>query len=154
MQKRFAIAVTLIGLTMAACRIADVDVEEGQTSVIQPKELAARLGEKGEKPAILYVGFAAGYRAGHIPGAVLAGPAESVEGLEMLKAAAMGLPHDREIVVYCGCCPWDSCPNIRPALTLLTEMGFTRVKALVLQNNFEADWVAAGYPVEPPPPKR
>jgi hypothetical protein len=32
-------------------------------------------------------------------------------------------------------------------------MGFTRVKALVLQNNFAADWVALGYPVEPLPPK-
>src|SRR5262245_54273482 len=145
MQKRFATAVTLIGLTMAAA---------AQTSVIQPKELNARLREKGEKPAILYVGFVAGYRAGHIPGAVLAGPAESVEGLKTLKAAATGLPRNREIVVYCGCCPWESCPSIRPALTSLREMGFTRVKALVLQNNFAADWVAPGYPVDPPPSKR
>ena len=125
-----------------------------QTSVVQPKELDARLRAKGEQPAILYVGFAAGYRAGHIPGAVLAGPAESAEGLNTLRAVAMGLPLDREIVVYCGCCPWDSCPNVRPALASLREMGFTRVKALVLQNNFAADWVAHGYPVEPPPPKR
>ena len=145
MQKRFATAVTLIGFTMSAA---------AQTSVIQPKELDARLREKGEKPAILYVGFAAGFRAGHIPSAVLAGPAESVEGLKTLKTAAMGLPRGREIVVFCGCCPWESCPNIRPALTALREMGFTRVKALVLQNNFAADWVAPGYPVEPPPPKR
>jgi rhodanese-related sulfurtransferase len=142
--RRFAAAAILIGLTMALA---------AQTSVVQPKELDARLRAKGEQPAILYVGFAAGYRAGHIPGAVLAGPAESAEGLETLRAAAMGLPRDREIVVYCGCCPWDSCPNVRPALALLRQMGFTRVKALVLQNNFAADWVAHGYPVDPPAPK-
>jgi thiosulfate/3-mercaptopyruvate sulfurtransferase len=145
MRKRIATAVTLIGLTISTT---------AQTSVIQPKELDARLREKGgERPAILYVGFAAGFRAGHIPGAVLAGPAESVEGLKTLKTVAMSLPRDREVVVYCGCCPWESCPNIRPALTALREMGFTRVKALVLQNNFAADWVAPGYPVEPLPPR-
>ena len=142
MQKRLAAALILISLTMTSA---------AQTSVIQPKELDARLRAKGERPAILYVGFAAGYRAGHIPGSVLAGPAESAEGLKMLRAAAMGLPRDRETVVYCGCCPWDSCPNIRPALTTLREMGFTRVKALILENNFAADWVARGYPTEPPP---
>lgn len=154
MQKRFATAVTLIGLTMAVQDCARNVPLAPETSVIQPKELDARLREKGEKPAILYVGFAAGYRAGHIPGAVLAGPAESVEGLETLKTAAMELPRDRETVVYCGCCPWESCPNVRPALTVLRELGFIRVKALILQNNFDADWVASGYPVEPPPPKR
>jgi thiosulfate/3-mercaptopyruvate sulfurtransferase len=143
MQTRFAVAVMLLGLAMGLA---------AQTSVIQPKELDARLRTKGEQPTILYVGFAAGYRAGHIPGAVLAGPAESPEGLETLTAAAMGLPRDREIVVYCGCCPWDSCPNVRPALVLLRQMGFTRVKALVLENNFAADWVAHGYPVEPAAP--
>ena len=145
MQGRVAVAATLMGLMTMALT--------AQTSVVQPKELDALLRSSGEKPAILYVGFAAGYRAGHIPGAVLAGPAESAEGLKTLTAAAMGLPLDREIVVYCGCCPWDSCPNVRPALALLRQMGFTRVKALVLQNNFAADWVARGYPVEPPAPK-
>lgn len=148
MQQRFATAVTLIGLTIGLTMST-----AAQTSVIQPKELDARLREK-DKPAILYVGFVAAFRQGHIPGAILAGPAESVEGLKTLKAAAMGLPRGREIVVYCGCCPWESCPNIKPALTALREMGFTRVKALVLQNNFAADWVAAGYPVESAPPKR
>jgi thiosulfate/3-mercaptopyruvate sulfurtransferase len=145
MQGRVAAAATLIGLmTMALA---------AQTSVVQPKELDALLRSSGEKPAILYVGFAAGYRAGHIPGAVLAGPAESAEGLKTLTAAVMALPRDREIVVYCGCCPWDSCPNVRPALALLRQMGFTRVKALVLLNNFAADWVARGYPIEPPAPR-
>jgi rhodanese-related sulfurtransferase len=142
--KRFGTAAMLLGFSMAL---------PAQTSVIQPQELVARLRASGEQPTILYVGFAAGYRAGHIPGAILAGPAESEEGLKTLSAAAMGLPRDREIIVYCGCCPWDSCPNVRPALGLLRQMGFTRVRALVLQNNFAADWVAHGYPVEPPAPK-
>jgi thiosulfate/3-mercaptopyruvate sulfurtransferase len=58
------------------------------------------------------------------------------------------LPKDREIVVYCGCCPYDMCPNIKPALETLRQMGFTKVKALVMPKNFAADWVDQGYPVE------
>jgi thiosulfate/3-mercaptopyruvate sulfurtransferase len=143
-RKQIAAVVMLLSLTMALA---------AQTSVVQPRELDARLRTTGEPPTILYVGFVAGYRAGHIPGAILAGPAESAEGLTTLAAAVMELPRDREIVVYCGCCPWDSCPNIRPALVSLRQMGFTRVKALVLPNNFAADWVARGYPVEPPAPR-
>jgi rhodanese-related sulfurtransferase len=144
MLKRFGTAVMLMGFTMTLT---------AQTSIIQPHELVARVRANDEQAAILYVGFAAGYRAGHIPGAVLAGPAESEEGLKTLSAVAMGLPRDREIIVYCGCCPWDSCPNVRPAVALLRQMGFTRVRALVLPNNFAADWVAHGYPVEPPAPR-
>ena len=97
MQGRVAAAATLIGLmTMALA---------AQTSVVQPKELDALLRSSGEKPAILYVGFAAGYRAGHIPGAVLAGPAESAEGLKTLTAAVMALPRDREWNQCSGDCP-------------------------------------------------
>jgi len=42
----------------------------------------------------------------------------------------------------------DQCPNIRPALELMRQMGFTRVRALYLPDNFKADWIDQGYPVE------
>ena len=52
------------------------------------------------------------------------------------------------IVLYCGCCPWGRCPNVGPAYKLLLDMGFTRVKVLYLADNFGADWVNKGFPVE------
>jgi len=51
-------------------------------------------------------------------------------------------------VIYCGCCPWDRCPNIKPAFEELAKMGFTRVKALYLAENFKVNWTDAGYPVQ------
>jgi hypothetical protein len=33
-------------------------------------------------------------------------------------------------VIYCGCCPWTHCPNMKPADDALHAMGFTKVKSL------------------------
>jgi rhodanese-related sulfurtransferase len=114
-------------------------------ALIQPKDLAARLSAR---PAVFQVGFNPLYRSKHITGAVYAGPGAKPEGLEVLKTAVAKLPRDREIVIYCGCCPWDHCPNIKPAMALLAQLGFTRVKALYLPENFKTGWIDAGYPVE------
>jgi hypothetical protein len=57
-------------------------------------------------------------------------------------------PRDREIVIYCGCCPWEKCPNIRPAFAALQEMGFTHVKALYVPDNLAKDWIGKGFPTD------
>jgi thiosulfate/3-mercaptopyruvate sulfurtransferase len=138
MRKRMAgLASTLLTLAMAA-----------ETGSIEPQDFAAKLQAKGAKPEVLQVGFAVLYRSKHIPGSVYAGPASKAEGLDALKAAVANLPRDREIVIYCGCCPWDKCPNVKPALESLRQMGFAHVKALVIPTNFAADWIDHGYPVE------
>src|SRR5215469_8162139 len=113
-----------------------------QQDLVQPKDLAAELQSAGSKPAVIHVGFGVLYRARHISGSIYAGPASTAEGLSALKAAVAGLPRDREIVVYCGCCPWDHCPNVKPALELLKQMGFKRAKALMLPANMATDWTA------------
>lgn len=119
-----------------------------EMTTVEPKDLASQLHAKGAQPALLHVGFAVMYRSKHIPASIYAGPASKPEGLAALKAAAAPLPRDREIVVYCGCCPFDRCPNVKPAIDLLKQMGFTYVKALMIPTNFGADWVDHGYPVE------
>jgi len=115
--------------------------------LIQPPEAAAALAS-ANKPMVLYVGFNVLYRSKHIPGAVFAGPASKSEGLELLKKAVAHLPKDRDIILYCGCCPWDHCPNIRPAVQALKDMGYTKVKALHLPQDFKFDWIDKGYPAE------
>ena len=114
-------------------------------ALIQPSDLAKHLSAN---PAIFQVGPNVLYRSKHIPDAIYAGPASKPEGLEKLKAAVSPLPRDREIVVYCGCCPWDRCPNIKPAMELLKQMGFTHAKALYVPDNFKTDWLDKGYPFE------
>jgi thiosulfate/3-mercaptopyruvate sulfurtransferase len=133
----------IIGITLATLLMALA----ADDTLVQPKDLAAQLQAKGPKPLLLYVGFAVMYRK-HIPAAILIGPTSRTQGLDALKAAAAGLPRDREVVIYCGCCPYEHCPNIKPATALLKEMGFTRVKALMIPTNFATDWVDRGYPVE------
>jgi thiosulfate/3-mercaptopyruvate sulfurtransferase len=117
-------------------------------ALIQPNEVAAQLAAKGTHPAIFQVGPNVLYRGKHIPGAVYAGPASRPEGLELLKQAVGKLPRDGEIILYCGCCPWGDCPNVKPAMALLKEMGFTHAKAMYVETGFGKDWTDKGYPVE------
>ena len=117
-------------------------------ALIQPADLAVQLAAKGPGPVVFHVGPNVLYRGKHIPGAIYAGPASRPEGLEALKLAAGKLPRDRQIVVYCGCCPWSHCPNVKPAVELLKQIGFTRVKAMFVENNFATDWIDKGYPIE------
>lgn len=115
-----------------------------ESELITPSDFVSHM--KG--PLILHVGFPVLFRASHIPGSVYAGPGSKPEGLDELKKAVAAQPHDREIVLYCGCCPWDKCPNIRPALEALRNMGFSHVRAMVIKDNFKTDWADKNYPVE------
>jgi thiosulfate/3-mercaptopyruvate sulfurtransferase len=119
-----------------------------EIAVIQPKELAAEVTAKTSDAAIFHVGPNLLYRGKHIPGSTYAGFASTPDGLQALKQAVEKLPRDREMILYCGCCPWDRCPNIKPAVELLRQMGFTRVKALSIPTSFAKDWIDQGYPVE------
>ena len=99
-------------------------------------------------PLIIHIGFDVLYRAAHIKDTPYAGPASKPEGIADLKKAVAGQPHDREIVLYCGCCPMDKCPNIRPAFTALHEMGFANVRVLSLPSSLKTDWIDKGYPTD------
>ncbi|MHB1937759.1 MAG: rhodanese-like domain-containing protein [Acidobacteriaceae bacterium] len=115
---------------------------------IQPSAMVAVLANsKGAKPVVLQVGFQVLYKSKHIPGSIYAGPASSPTGLQALRQAAGKLPKNAEIYIYCGCCPIEKCPNIRPAFQALKAMGFTRLHVVMLESSFGQDWVAHGYPV-------
>jgi thiosulfate/3-mercaptopyruvate sulfurtransferase len=116
--------------------------------LIQPAARAAILrGEAAPKPVILHVGFRTLYEQAHIPAAEYTGPASEGQGLKRLRGLAAKLSKDADIVVYCGCCPWDNCPNIADAYFALHDLGFTHVRVLYVPNNFGHDWVEKGYPV-------
>jgi len=120
-----------------------------EAKLLQPADFAQMLRSPGrEKPLILQVGSHVLYAEAHIPGSEYAGPAGEEAGLKALEARVQGLPRTRFLVIYCGCCPWRNCPNIRAAYRQLVAMGFTQVKVLYLEDNFGSDWVAKGYPVE------
>jgi thiosulfate/3-mercaptopyruvate sulfurtransferase len=120
-----------------------------EAEVRQPGDLAKDLKD-GKKPLVLYVGFAVLYKASHIPGAVFAGPGSKPTGIEAMEQALSGVPKDREIALYCGCCPFDHCPNIRPAFEKIKALGYTNAHLIMMPTNFHTDWVEHGYPVEKP----
>jgi hypothetical protein len=119
-----------------------------EKEIVQPKNLADRIQAKEQAP-IFYVGFPTLYRNGaHIAGAILAGPCSKAEGLDALKKAVAELPRDKELFIYCGCCPFVKCPNIRPAYSTLHDMGFSNVKVVAIETNLHTDWIEKGYPSE------
>jgi len=116
--------------------------------LINPGELVQLLqSAKAEKPLILQVGSRVLYEQAHIPGSEYQGPASDPTGLQRLRARVESLPRSKSIVLYCGCCPWNHCPNAKPADEALHAMGFANVKVLYIANNFGVDWVDKGYPV-------
>ena len=120
-----------------------------KTQVIMPEELARLLSNSGDKkPLVVCAGFDFLYKGAHIPGAEFIGPAREAKGIGALKKWAHGIPRNQEVVVYCGCCPFKECPNIRPAFQVLHQAGLKRLKVLYLENNFAKDWVEKGLPVE------
>ncbi len=117
--------------------------------IITTGELSNELsGSKNKKPVILQIGFDFLYNQEHIPGAIYAGPASKDFGMKALKKTVKNLNKDTNIVIYCGCCPWSHCPNIRPAYKELKDMGYTNVKVLYLPDSFAKDWKGMGYEVE------
>jgi thiosulfate/3-mercaptopyruvate sulfurtransferase len=116
--------------------------------LLQPEELVQLLRSSGdEKPLILQVGSHVLYAEAHIPGSEYAGAGGQDTGLQALQDRVKGLERNRFLVIYCGCCPWNKCPNIRPAYRELHALGFTHVRVLYLADDFGTDWVNKGYPV-------
>src|SRR4030095_9841794 len=111
--------------------------------LMPPTELAKIINDKDQNQPIV---FSEGPGA-VIKGSIDIGPTNKKDNITKLKTALSKLPKDANIVIYCGCCPFEHCPNIRPAFELLDEMKFTNQKLLNLPTNIKTDWINKGYPV-------
>ena len=113
-----------------------------EKQLMAPADLAAIINDPNEKkPVIICVGPGA-----LIKGSMDMGPANEKVNLEKLKQQLNKLSRDANIVIYCGCCPFEHCPNIRPAFILLNEMKFSNARLLNIVHNLKTDWIAKGYP--------
>ena len=54
----------------------------------------------------------------------------------------------KTVVLYCGCCPWDKCPNVHSAYDALKKMGLSQLKVLYINQDLARDWVEKGLPTE------
>ncbi|HLW71521.1 MAG TPA: rhodanese-like domain-containing protein [Candidatus Binataceae bacterium] len=140
------LAAVLLASGSLPCMGAERDIPQAQ--LLLPAELAQMLRTStGEKPLILQVGSHVLYAEAHIPGSEYVGAAGQESGLQALRDRMKGVSRDRLVVLYCGCCPWSRCPNIRPAHRELTALGFTHLKVLYLADDFGTNWVTLGYPI-------
>jgi thiosulfate/3-mercaptopyruvate sulfurtransferase len=94
-----------------------------------------------KQPIIFSIGFGA-----YVKNSIDIGPVKEKENMARLKAELKKLPKETNIVIYCGCCPFEHCPNIRPAFQLLNKLKFSNQKLLNLPKNIRADWIDKGYP--------
>lgn len=113
-----------------------------------PAKIAEELKTPDPSRHIFYVGFPILYKGAHVKDASFTGPCSKKEGTDLLTAALKDVPHDAEVIIYCGCCPFVRCPNIRPAYQVLKDLGYTRIKVLDLPTNLHTDWVEKGYPID------
>ena len=152
-KKRFASAMLFAFWATAVRPVRSDDRKPNDpwppAQTVVPADLARELADKSSAPpTVVYVGFRTLFAGGHIPGATFHGSASKEDGLAEIKKWAAALPRSANLVVYCGCCPFEKCPNIRPAFTALHEMGFTHLRVLLLPTSFNADWVEKGFPFE------
>lgn len=109
--------------------------------LIEPAALAQTLNSHKNIPLIYCVGPGV-----VIPHSIDIGMTKNEGNLQKLKDSLSKVPRDANIVIYCGCCPFEHCPNVRPAITLLKDMKFTNYHLLNLPHNIKTDWIAKGYP--------
>ncbi len=115
-----------------------------ENQLMKTNELASRISlSQTENLLIVSIGPDA-----VIKGSVDMGPAQNKSNLDNLRKYLEGVSRDKEVVIYCGCCPFSRCPNIRPAFSLLIEMGFKDPKLVDIPQNIRVDWLSKKYPVQ------
>ena len=114
-----------------------------EKQLLEPSELADIIASKKDVPAIVSIGPGA-----TIPNSLHVGMVNTAEGLQKLKTELKTIDKDKKIVLYCGCCPFEHCPNIRPAIDALKQMKFTSYYLLNLPHNIKKDWIDKGFPVK------
>lgn len=139
-----AIVIGVIAFSLQSFSIKESGEPWKKEQLIEPAELAAIINNpNAKKPLIYSVGPGA-----DIKGGIEMGVALEKENLDKLKVALSKLDKNTEIVLLCGCCPFEHCPNIRPSFDLLNEMNFKNHKLLNLAHNLKVDWIDKGYPMK------
>jgi len=140
--------ITKILLPVALCfcfiyLLAQMPINWTEKQLMEPATLAATLKSGKNIPTIISVGPGA-----LIPNSIDIGSTKEAENLQKLKTQLSKLSKTTKIVLYCGCCPFEHCPNVRPAISILKEQKFTNYFLLNLPKNLKTDWIDKGYPVK------
>ena len=136
--------IAIVSLLLVLCTeksLAQGRINWTNDQLIDPSDLSAAIKSNKNVPVIFSVGPGA-----IIPNSKDIGMVKETENLQKFKDQLLTLPKNTQIVVYCGCCPFEHCPNVRPAIQVLKDMNFTNYKLLNLPQNIKIDWIDKGYP--------
>ncbi len=140
MKTLFIIFLSFIGYTETSIQVPTWKKEQLMLTI----ELSTKIKTNAkDKPLIFNVG-----PMENIKGAVAVGAATNVTFGSKIQSYLTMESKTKPIVVYCGCCSYASCPNIKPAYDYLIGQGFKNTKVLELPDGIKPDWVAKGYPTE------
>lgn len=144
MKKRMFIYCCFFIFLMIGCQQSQGQKPENWTAdqLIEPSTLAKTIENNKDLPLMFSVGPGA-----IIPHSTDIGLVKDKKNLEKFKQEISKLPKNANIVIYCGCCPFEHCPNVRPAIDVLQRMKFTNYHLLNLPHNIKTDWISKGYPV-------
>jgi hypothetical protein len=148
MQMKFLkIINTLIAIFLLGSISAHAQNPENWTSkqLVEPADLAASIKTNKDLHVVISIGPGA-----VIPNSLNVGMVNNKEGIAKLKTQLKDVPKEAGIVLYCGCCPFDHCPNVRPAIDVLKQMNFTNYRLLNLPHNIKTDWIDKGFPTATP----
>ena len=113
------------------------------SQLIEPSDLNIIISKQNKLPNIISVG-----PGKVIPNSIGVGECRYEKNLNILKNHLLSFSKDSEIILYCGCCPFKDCPNIRPAFSLLNSLGYKNHKLLNIRNNIKTDWIDMKYPID------
>jgi len=133
------VLIVLVGSVIVRARRTEPWTPE---QLMAPAELAAKINNNSN-PLVICVG-----PAGLIKGSIETGAAHESANLDKLKTLLSGQDRNKEVIIYCGCCPFKNCPNIRPAFNLLLSMHFAHPRLLDIPHNIRVDWIEHGYPLK------
>lgn len=143
MGKKLTVKFFLLICILSYCVNADAQnpVNWTEKQLMEPSVLADIIKNKPGDITIISVGpFST------IPGTINIGMVSEKDKLDKFKTQLSTLKKDKQLVIYCGCCPFEKCPNVRPAIDVLKEMHFTNYYLLNLPNNLRINWMDKGYP--------
>ena len=120
--KIFIMKTTVISLITAAVLTLTSFIQQQdpwkKEQIISTKDLAAKIQNNSKDlPVIINVG-----PMENIKTAIKVGNADSDEGIKKLTTTVSGMKKTSKMVIYCGCCSYANCPNIRPAFNKLQEL--------------------------------
>ena len=111
--------------------------------LIEPSRLNKIIISQNQLPYIVSVG-----PGQVISGSIGIGECRYEKNLTDFENHLSSISKDSEIIIYCGCCPFKDCPNIRPAFSLLNSLGYKNHKLLNIRNNIKTDWIDLNYPTD------